>query len=75
MKYPVVIERIGTGHSANVPDLPGCVAASRTAMGVRRLMREAVELHLEGMRDDGLCSPETQRHDHVYRPPAAHPRE
>jgi len=57
MKYAVVIERTGTGYSAYVPDLPGRVAASRTAMGVRRFMREAIDFHLEGMRDDGLAPP------------------
>ncbi len=57
MKYAVVIERTSTGYSADVPDLPGCAAASRTAMGGRRLLREAIEFHLGGMQEDGLAPP------------------
>ena len=53
MKYAVVVERSPTGFAAYVPDLPGCVAAGRTRAEVERLMREAIQLHLEGMREDG----------------------
>jgi predicted RNase H-like HicB family nuclease len=53
MRYAVVIEKTGNGYSAYVPDLPGCVAAARTRAGTERLIREAIEFHLEGMREDG----------------------
>lgn len=56
MKYAVVIERTRNGYSAYVPDLPGCAAAG-TSMGVRRLIRQAIEFHLEGMQEDGLTPP------------------
>lgn len=52
-----VIERTRTGYSAFVPDLPGCVATGRTLTAVRRAMAGAVELHLAGMREDGLRIP------------------
>jgi predicted RNase H-like HicB family nuclease len=57
VKYAVVIEKAGSNYSAYVPDLPGCVATGRTIPAVQRRIREAVELHLEGMRDDGLSVP------------------
>lgn len=53
MKYTVLIERGPTGYGAYVPDLPGCVAAAATEDEARRLIREAITLHLEGMREDG----------------------
>jgi predicted RNase H-like HicB family nuclease len=58
MKYAVVIERSESGFGAFVPDLPGCVAVGETEDEVRELIREAVELHLEAMREDGLTTPE-----------------
>ena len=58
MKYAVVVERSPTGYAAYVPDLPGCVAAGRTRPEVERLIREAIQFHLEGMREDGEPIPE-----------------
>ncbi len=58
MKYAIVIDRSSTGYSAYVPDLPGCVAAGSTRVEVERLIREAIQLHLEGMREDGEAIPE-----------------
>ena len=48
----------GTGYSAWVPDLPGCVAAAATREDCERQIREAIELHLAGMRADGEPIPE-----------------
>ena len=53
MKYLIILEETGTGFSAYVPDLPGCVAAGETAEETEVIMREAIEFHLEGMRADG----------------------
>ena len=53
MPYWVVIEKTATGYSAYVPDLPGCIAAARTRPGVRRLIREAIELHVADLRETG----------------------
>jgi predicted RNase H-like HicB family nuclease len=53
MKYLIVIERSETGYSAYSPDVPGRVSTGRTAAAVRRNMRAALALHLEGMRIDG----------------------
>ena len=53
MRYAIVIENAGPNFSAYVPDLPGCVATGASIDDVQREMREAIELHLEGMREDG----------------------
>ena len=58
MKYAVVVERSPSGFAAYVPDLPGCVAAGGTRGEVERLIREAIQFHLEGMREDGEPIPE-----------------
>jgi predicted RNase H-like HicB family nuclease len=58
MRYAVVIEKSDTGYGAYVPDLPGCVAAGETFEETSRLIKEAIEFHLEGMRQDGLDAPE-----------------
>jgi predicted RNase H-like HicB family nuclease len=59
MKYAIVIEhRPGSNYSAYVPDLPGCVATADTLEEIRRLMKEGIEFHLDGMREDGTPIPE-----------------
>jgi predicted RNase H-like HicB family nuclease len=57
--YVIVIERDEAGgYSAWSPDLPGCVAAADDYEACVQLMREAVDFHLEGMREDGQPIPE-----------------
>lgn len=58
MKYAVVIEKGEDNFSAYVPDLPGCVAAADTLEETEQLIREAIEMHIRGMREDGLEVPE-----------------
>ncbi|MBI5330694.1 MAG: type II toxin-antitoxin system HicB family antitoxin [Betaproteobacteria bacterium] len=58
MKYAVVIEQAGSGFSAYVPDLPGCVAAGASVPEVETLIHDAIEFHLEGMKEDGLMLPQ-----------------
>ena len=53
MKYAVVIEKAESNFSAFVPDLPGCVATGFTIEEVEEQIREAIEFHIEGMRQDG----------------------
>ena len=57
-KYAVVIERGRDNLSAYVPDLPGCVTTGKTVEEVERNIREAIELHFEGMLEDGEAIPE-----------------
>jgi len=58
VKYAVVYEQGPTSWGAYVPDLPGCVAVGETRAEVKRLIREAIEFHLEGMREAGEPIPE-----------------
>ena len=57
MRYMVVVERGETSWGAHVPDLPGCVAVGETREEVLRLIREAIEFHIDGLRQDGLPVP------------------
>jgi predicted RNase H-like HicB family nuclease len=57
MRYMVVVERGETSWGAHVPDLPGCVAVGETRDEVLRRIREAIEFHIEGLRQDGLPVP------------------
>lgn len=57
-RYAIVIEKAESNYSAYVPDLPGCVATGQTVEETEQLLREAIELHLRGMREDGLPIPE-----------------
>jgi len=60
MRYLVIIEKTKTGFSAFSPDLPGCVATGATREETEKNMRDAIAFHLEGMRQEGLESPEPQ---------------
>ena len=57
MRFAIVIERANGNYSAYVPDLPGCVATGATVEETEVSIREAVEFHLDGMREDGLVIP------------------
>ena len=57
-RYAIVIEQGPTSYGAYVPDLPGCVAVAETEAEVTQLIREAIEFHLEGLRDAGEPIPE-----------------
>ena len=58
MRYAVVIEKAENNYAAYVPDLLGCVATGETVEEVEQQIREAIEIHLRGMREDGLPIPE-----------------
>ena len=57
-RYAIVIERAASNFAGYVPDLPGCVATGATKIEAKTLLREAIELHLEGMQEDGQEIPE-----------------
>ena len=57
MRYLVVVEKGVTSYGAHVPDLPGCIAAGETKEEVLTLIREAIELHLEDLKQDGQPIP------------------
>ena len=58
MRYTMLIETGERNYSAYLPDLPGCVATGKTIEEVRQRMQEAIELHLAGLREDGLPIPQ-----------------
>ncbi len=58
MKFAVIFEKGPTSYGAYVPDLPGCVSVGGTLEEARKLIREAIEFHLDGMREDGDPIPE-----------------
>ena len=57
MQYLVVVEKGPESYGAYVPDLPGCVAAGETKEEALSLIREAIEFHLEGLKDEGQPIP------------------
>jgi len=58
MRYLVIIEEGPTSYGAHVPDLPGCIAVGETKQEVLKLVREAIEFHLEGLKQAGQPIPE-----------------
>jgi len=58
MEYAAVFEKTSNGWSAYLPDLPGLGVAAATIEETEQLLREGIELHIEGMREDGLPIPE-----------------
>jgi predicted RNase H-like HicB family nuclease len=66
MRYAIVIEKAESNYAAYVPDLPGCVATGMTVEETEQQIREAIEFHIRGMREDGLAVPEpTSRVDYI----------
>jgi len=57
MRYAIVIEKAESNYSAYVPDLPGCVATAKTIPDLEMEIREAIEFHIEGLREDGIAVP------------------
>jgi len=58
MRYAVVIEKAEHNYAAYVPDLPGCIATGQTVKETETQIQEAIQFHLQGMREDGLPIPE-----------------
>ena len=66
MRYAVVIEQAENNYSAYVLDLPGCVATGSSIAETEQAIREAIEFHIEGLREDGAPIPQpTSRVDYV----------
>ena len=57
-RYAIVVEKANANYSAYVPDLPGCVATGQTREETEQRLREAIEIHVQGLREDGLEAPE-----------------
>jgi len=57
-EFAVVFEKTSNGWSAHAPDLPGLGVAAATIEETEQLLREGIELHIAGMREDGMPVPE-----------------
>ncbi len=57
-RYLIIIEKANANFSAYSPDLPGCIATGKTQEDVTRNMHDAIEMHLQGLREDNLPIPE-----------------
>jgi predicted RNase H-like HicB family nuclease len=69
MRYAIVIERAENNYSAYVPDLPGCVATGASVEETETQIREAIEFHIAGLREDGVPVPQSSsRVDYVDVP-------
>jgi len=70
MKYLIVIEETDTGFSAYSPDLPGCVATGSTREEVEKTMKESIEFHLDGLREEGYQVPSPHTYSTYVEIPA-----
>jgi len=57
MKYAVVIEHADDNYAAYVPDLPGCVSTGATLDETEKAIREAIDFHIDGLKEDGVSIP------------------
>ena len=71
MRYTVIVEEGATSWGAYVPDLPGCIAAGATRDETLELIREAIEFHLEGLKEMGEPVPEPHSYSAVIEVSAA----
>ncbi len=71
MRYLVVVEKGPKSFGAYVPDLPGCIAAGESREEVLTLIREAIEFHLEGMKEEGQSIPDPSSSSEVVEVEAA----
>ncbi|MDQ6799357.1 MAG: type II toxin-antitoxin system HicB family antitoxin [Acidobacteriota bacterium] len=56
-RFLIIVENAGKNFSAYSPDLPGCVATGKTRDQAQKKMAEAIQLHIEGLKEDGLPIP------------------
>jgi predicted RNase H-like HicB family nuclease len=71
MRYMVVVEEGPTSYGAHVPDLPGCIAVGDSREEVLHLIREAIELHIEGLKDQNLPVPQASSTSEIVEIQAA----
>jgi predicted RNase H-like HicB family nuclease len=71
MKYTVIVEEGKNSWGAYVPDLPGCVAVGENREEALQLIREAIELHIEGLKEDGQPIPSPHSYGEIVQVNAA----
>ncbi|MBX3694875.1 MAG: type II toxin-antitoxin system HicB family antitoxin [Steroidobacteraceae bacterium] len=67
MEYLVIVEKGASSYGAYVPDLPGCIAASDTHRDAVRLIRDAIALHIEALRESGQPVPQPTSRGEVVK--------
>ena len=69
MKYLIIIEKANKNYSAYLPDVPGCIATGKTIEETKKNIKEALDMHLKGLAEDGLTSPRPKaKADYVAAP-------
>ena len=68
MPYLVIFYKTATGFCAHIQDVPGCIATGATLTQCRRLIQEAMYLHMELMREDGDAIPESEAFAEMLEP-------
>ena len=71
MRYTVILEQGEGSWGAHVPDLPGCVAAGESRAEVLALIQEAVEIHIEGLKERNLPVPDARNECEIVEVGAA----
>lgn len=69
-RFLVVVEKTRTGFSAYSPDVPGCIATASTRKSVEARIRQAIEFHLDGMREEGYELPKPKSYSAYVDVPA-----
>jgi predicted RNase H-like HicB family nuclease len=69
-RFLIVIEKTKSGFSAYSPDVPGCIATARNKAAVERRIREAIQFHIEGLRQEGYSVPEPRSSSRFVEVPA-----
>jgi len=69
-RYLIVIEPTDSGYSSYSPDLPGCISTGKTREETERSMREAIEFHVDGLREEGYSVPEPRASSSYIELPA-----
>lgn len=69
MEYSIIFEEGENSYGAYVPDLPGCIAVGDTIAEVRKLIVEAIALHIESLQEDGEAVPHPSSNSHVHDEP------
>jgi len=69
-RYLIVIEETATGYSAYSPDLPGCVSTGASREQVEANMHEAIQFHLDGLREESYEVPEPHSYSTYFEVPA-----
>lgn len=69
-RFLVIVEKTSTGYSAYSPDVPGCIATAATRKSVENRIRQAIDFHLEGMREEGYDLLEPRSYSAYIEAPA-----